>query len=169
MKKILTFLLTCSMLLTLVTGCRSARVAAGPRRALDVLIEEGKPGEMEERQYRYRTEVRDYMQRELPRRFARYGIDARMIRDRGGYAPEGGRHLLVVKYLSYNPGSSAARIVVGFGAGAASLNIQASLYDGQQEILSWQDGCGTSGHWSRLVNKLDANMGARLREFYSQR
>lgn len=169
MKRLLMACLAVSMFLPLFTGCRSARVAAGPRQPLDVLIEEGKPDEMQERQYRYRTEVRDYMERDLPRRFSRYGIEARMIRDRGSYAPGGGRHLLVVQYLSYNPGSSAARIVVGFGAGAAALNIQARLLDGQKELLSWQDGCGTSGHWSRLVNKLDANMGARLQTFYRQR
>ena len=168
MKRILIAGLALCAILPLFTGCRSSRVAVGPLQPIDVLTEEGKPGEMQERQYRYRTEVRDYMERELPRRFARYGLDARMIRDRGSHAPEGGRHLLVVQYLSYNPGSSAARIVVGFGAGAAALDIQASLFDGQKELLSWKDGCGTSGHWSRLVNKLDANMGARLQTFYRQ-
>lgn len=160
-------------LLLFAAGCRTTE--AGPRgsaarQALDVLIEEGQASEMEARQYQYRCEVRDQMERDLPGRFARGGLDVRMIRQRSEHAAAAaGTHLLVVHYNSYNPGSTAARIVVGFGAGAASLDLSATLFDGNTQLLTWKDGCGTSGHWSRVVRKLNDNMAAKLRAFYASR
>ena len=172
MERRLILALGCLALVCGVVGCRTADggAVAGPRRPLDVLIEEGNPAEMGAKQYQFRVEIRDYMKRELPRRLARYGMDVRMVGDRAETAAAGdGRDLLVVRYVSYNPGSSAARIVVGYGAGAAALDISLALHRGGQQLLAWTDGCGTSGHWSRIVNKLDDNLGKKLREFYAQR
>ena len=165
--------LGCLSLVLLSTGCRTrdGRVTANtPRRPMDVLIEEGNPADMEAKQYQFRQELRTYMKRDLPRRLARYALDVRMIDQRSTYnAAVDGRDLLVVHYDSYNPGSAAARFVVGYGAGAASLDISLSLYQGSNLQLSWKDGCGTSGHWSRIVKKLDDNMGKKLQTFYQQR
>lgn len=171
----LAFVLVCTSLFLFASGCRSQRAAqsaaaVSAHHQLDVLIEEGQPADMQERQYRYRLELRNYMERELPRRFARYGFAARIIRQRTEYAgAAGGRSLLVVRYDSYNPGSAGARIAFGFGAGAASLDMSMALYQGDAPVLSWKDGCGTSGHWSRIINKLDDNMGKKLQAFYQQR
>jgi len=171
----LTFAVVCTSLFLLASGCHSPRAArsaaaVSAQHQLDVLIEEGSPADMQERQYRYRLELRNYMERELPRRFSRYGLAARIIRQRSEYAgAAGGRHLLVVHYDAYNPGSAGARIAVGFGAGAASLDMSMTLYQGEAPALSWKDGCGTSGHWSRIINKLDDNMGKKLQAFYQQR
>lgn len=168
-------MLGCLLLVLLATGCRTreGRVAVAthtPRRPLDVLIEEGNPADMAARQYQFRQELRDYMKRDLPRRLARYGMDARMIDQRSAYnAAADGRDLLVIHYDSYNPGSSAARMVVGFGAGAAALDISLSLYNGSNLRLEWKDGRGTSGHWSRIVNRLDEDMSKKLQTFYQQR
>jgi hypothetical protein len=176
----LAFAVTCTSLFLFAAGCRSPHegraeqapkpAAASVRQPLDVLIEEGRPSEMEARQYGYRLELRDAMERDLPRRLARYGFDARMIRQRSEHGgPAGGRHLLVVHYDAYNPGSAGARIAVGFGAGAASLDMSMTLHQGGAPVLSWKDGCGTSGHWSRIINKLDDNMGKKLQAFYQKR
>jgi len=170
------YVVACASLVMVAAGCRSSRAghaessrlsAVAVRQALDVLIEEGKPSEMQSKQYEYRCELRDYMERDLPRRLARYGFDVRMIRQRGEQTA--GRHLLVVHYDAYNPGSSAARIVVGYGAGAASLDMSMCLFQGEAVVMSWKDGCGTSGHWSRIINKLDDNMGKKLQAFYQKR
>ena len=175
-----TFSLAALSLAVILAGCHhtprtgqahpSKRAAVNLRQPLDVLIEEGTPAEMEARQHQYRLEVRNYMERELPRRLARYGFDARVIRQRSEYAgAAAGRHLLVVHYDSYNPGSSAARVVVGFGAGAASLDLSMALFQGDAPPQTWKDGCGTSAHWSRIIVKLDDNMGKKLQTFYRQR
>lgn len=174
------FLSACAALSLLGSACRTAstegsqaapRRAAAPaaRQSLDVFIEEGRPSEMESRQYQYRCELRDYMRTELPRRFAKYGYDVRMLGQRSEHAPAAGRHLLVIRYDAYNPGSNAARIVVGFGAGACALDLTATLHTGGAEALSWKDGCGTSGHWSRLVNKLDDNLAKKLQAHFAGR
>jgi len=147
----------------------TASAIPAARQTLDVLIEEGDPASMEPRQYRYRCEVRDYMRTELPRRFARYGFAVRLLNNRAEHAPDSGVHLLVIRYDSYNPGSAAARMTVGFGAGAASLDLTATLYAAGAPALVWKEGCGTSGHWSRIVNKLDDNMAKKLRAHFAQR
>jgi len=175
-----TFALACTSLLFFAAGCHhtaragraepSKRTAVSIHQQLDVLIEEGKPNEMEQRQYAYRLELRNYMEKELPRRFARCGFDVHIIRQRSEYIGSiAGRHLLVVHYDSYNPGSTAARIAVGFGAGAASLDMSMTLFQGDTAALSWKDGCGTSEHWSRIINKLDENMARKLQTFYERR
>mgnify|MGYP001769574948 CR=1 FL=1 len=109
------------------------------------------------------------MEKELPRRFSRYNIDARLVNQQNEHLPGPGRSLLIIRYDSYNPGSAAARYTVGYGAGAASLDLTASLYQNNAAVLTWKDGCGTSGHWSRIINKLDDNMGKKLGEFFAQR
>lgn len=172
-----TYVVTCTVLVLFATGCRSSRskqaqpsrhAAATLRQSLDVLIEEGNPSEMQPRQYAFRCELRDYMERDLPKRFARYGFDVHVIRQHKE-RPDAARHLLVIHYDAYNPGSAAARFAVGFGAGAASLDLSMSLYQGRAVALSWKDGCGTSGHWSRIINKLDDNMGKKLQSVYQMR
>ena len=139
---------------------------AGP--ALDILIEEGKSAELDAKQYQQRVELKDYMAKTLPVKMQRHGIEARIIAAKSDYAG-GGRQLLVVHYDRYNPGKTAARIIVGFGAGAASLDISCELLDGDRQLLAWEDGCGTSEHWQRLVNKLNDNTVLKLKAHYGLR
>ncbi len=136
---------------------------------MDVLIQEGDVSDMQTQQYKYRQELRAYMERDLPRRFSRYGFDVKILRQLSEHQSAEGRYLLTIHYDAYNPGSAAARYTVGFGAGAASLDLSATLQKNSAAELSWKDGCGTSGHWSRIVNKLDDNMAKKLREFFSKR
>lgn len=152
------------------SACRSTSTAASSgRQALDVLIEEGNPAEMTAKQYGFRKELRAYMERDLPRRLARQDIDMRLITNLSqntGAATDA--PLLIIRYDSYNPGSSAARVWVGFGVGAASLNISMTLSKAGKEIQSWKDGCGTSQHWSRLINTLDDRMAKHVKELIVQ-
>lgn len=157
------------------SACRSAspsassasqgRVVNSGRQALDVLIEEGTPAEMTEKQYGFRKELRAYMERDLPRRLARQGIDMRLITSPSqntGAATDA--PLLIIRYEAYNPGSSAARMWVGYGAGAASLDISMTLGKAGKEVQTWKDGCGTSQHWSRIINTLDDRLSKRVKE-----
>jgi len=163
----------------LSSACRSSRVATATdsqgrptsigRLQLDVLIDEGNPAEMNEKQFGFRKELRTYMERDLPRKMARQGIDMRMITSltqNTGTADQ--PPLLIIRYEAYNPGSSAARMWVGYGAGAASLDISMSLCKAGKEIQGWKDGCGTSQHWSRIVNTLDDRLTKRTRELLSK-
>ena len=160
-----TFLIVAAALL-LVGGAAVSAVAAGP--ALDILIEEGNSAELDAKQYQQRVELKTYMAKTLPVKCSRHGIEARVIPSKGDYAG-GGRQLLVVHYDRYNPGKTAARLIVGFGAGAASLDVTHALYAGDKPIMTWTDGCGTSEHWQRLVNKINDNAVIKLKEHYGLR
>lgn len=140
--------------------------AAGP--AIDILIEPGDSAQLTPKQYEQRLDLKNYMVRTLPVKMQRHGIEGRIIGEKSDYAGEG-RQLLVVRYVRYNPGATAARIIVGFGAGAASLDVSCELLDGDRQLLAWEDGCGTSEHWQRLVNKLNDNAVLKLKAHYGLR
>ena len=152
--------------LLLMGGSAVSATAAGP--ALDILIEEGNSAELDAKQYQQRVDLKNYMAQTLPVKFGRHGIEARVIPAKSDYAGNG-RQLLVVHYDRYNPGKTAARIIVGFGAGAASLDVTHALYDGEKQLMTWTDGCGTSEHWQRLVNKINDNAVIKLKEHYGLR
>jgi len=159
----------------LSSACRSSRAATAKdsqfkttpmgNQRLDVLIDEGSTGEMNDRQYGLRKELRTAMERDLPRRMARQGIDMQLITNlsQNTGAP-GSAPLLIIRYEAYNPGSSAARMWVGYGAGAASLDISMSFCQDGKEIHAWKDGVGTSQHWSRIINTLDDRLSKRVKE-----
>lgn len=93
----------------------------------------------------------------------RGGYHARILRSRTEYRQMAGEYLLDVRITRYNAGSKAARIVVGFGAGSASLNIHYELIGpGGNVLLSQDDGCGTSLDWQRLARKLNENILAAI-------
>ncbi len=143
-----------------------AAFAAGP--AIDILIEPGDAAQLTPKQFEQRLDLKKYMTRTLPVKLGRHGIEGRIIGEQSDYAGEG-RQLLIVRFERYNPGASAARIIVGFGAGAASLDISCELLDGDRQLLAWEDGCGTSEHWQRLVNKLNDNNVLKLKAHYGLR
>lgn len=168
MKNLLTTLCLIIFAATLA-GC-SARskiplTAAGQKVRIQVLCDRGDAATMGSRQFQYRQEVGAFMEPDLVKRFNQAGYDASLIHSREEFKPTPDSYLLTVKIASYNPGSSAARIVVGFGAGAASLNNEYQLFGtAPQPLLEWKDGCGTSEHWSRLPRKLNANTVQKVTE-----
>lgn len=151
----------------LVAGCARAPRAplsdAGEKIEIMVFSDRGNPAEMTERQYKYRIEVGQYMERDLINRLRRSGYRTALINSKDEFEARAGQYLLIVKIVSYNPGSSAARILVGFGAGAASLDNKYEFYGaGQEPIMAWDDGVGTSEHWTRIPRKLNANTVKRI-------
>ncbi len=157
-----------SVLCFFSSACRSAGPAqgggGGGRQSLDVLIEEGSAAEMTDKQFGFRRELRTYMERDLPRRLARQGFDMRLLTSATqNTGKESDAPLLIIRYEAYNPGSSAARMWVGYGAGAASLDISMTLGKGGKIIETWKDGCGTSQHWSRIINTLDDRLSKKVR------
>ena len=155
------------LFVVLVAGCARAPRAplsdAGERIEIMVFSDRGNPAEMTERQYKYRIEVGQYMERDLINRLKRSGYRTELINSKDEFEARAGRYLLIVKIVSYNPGSSAARILVGFGAGAASLDNKYEFYGaGKEPIMAWDDGVGTSEHWTRIPRKLNANTVKRI-------
>ncbi len=160
----------------LFSGCVTSsapQTSTGEKIKISVLSDRGDPKKMESRQWQYRNEVGAYMERDLINRLNRTGYDANLITSRKEHTSGPGRYLVEVSIKSYNPGSSAARILVGFGAGACSLDIHYAVFgSGSKAIMEWDDGIGTAGDWRRLpvalnnklVHKLNAELAARPQE-----
>jgi len=153
----------------LVAGCarvpQAPLTVAGEKIEIMVFSDRGNPAELTERQYKYRIEVGQYMERDLINLLRRSGYQATLITSKDKFEAHASRYLLIVKIVSYNPGSSAARMFVGFGAGAASLDNKYEFYGaGQEPIMVWDDGVGTSEHWTKILKKLNTNTVKRITE-----
>jgi hypothetical protein len=84
---------------------------------------------------------------------------ARILRSADEFKADQDEYLLEVKIVSYNSGSKAARIIVGFGAGTATVNIHYELTNPRgAKVLSKEDGAGTSLDWQRLARKMNENI-----------
>ena len=93
----------------------------------------------------------------------RGGFNARILESKSEFRKGEQEYLLDVLITQYKPGSKAARIIVGFGAGAASLDIRYELISPRgKKLLSKEDGCGTSLDWRRLSRKLNENILAAI-------
>ncbi len=161
MRKWFDCLLATALVITAV-GCatapRAPQSAAGTQIEIHTLVNRGDPDTMNERQYRHRNEVGEWMERDLLTQLNRAGYVAHQIHSREEFEPAPGRYLLEVRIDSYHAGSSAARIMVGYGVGAASLDNSYTLYgEGEEALLEWSDGVGTSQHWTRLPRALNQN------------
>ncbi|MEW5908440.1 MAG: DUF4410 domain-containing protein [Thermodesulfobacteriota bacterium] len=94
----------------------------------------------------------------------RGGYPVRIISSRDEFKTGQGEYLVTVRILRYNPGSKAARIIIGFGAGYASLDVHYELIGPSgNTLISKDDGCATSLDWQRLGRKLNENILAAVK------
>ncbi len=155
-------------------GCASAprapRSADGNAIEVHVLSNRGSPDEMDARAYRHRNEVGQWMERDLLNQLRRSGYVAGQISSRDEFQPGPGIYLLEVQIDSYHAGSSAARIMVGYGAGSAALEKSYALYgEEEQPLLEWSDGVGTSQDWRRLPRRLNQNAVRRVNAYLREK
>jgi hypothetical protein len=121
-----------------------------------VVIDRGIDSSMDERQVKSRDQVGDWMETDLLRLLEKAGFDAQLIRERSEYKTGEGNYLLKVKITDYNPGSKAARIVVGFGAGATSMKTHYELFSGGSSPIHSDDlGVGSGRDWRNVIRKID--------------
>ena len=72
------------------------------------------------------------------------------------FVPGPNRFLLIIKVVDYKPGSKAARILVGFGAGALVLDTQHLLYRGPEQLMLQGTGSVGSGRdWNYAARKIN--------------
>ena len=169
MKAIKITLLTVVSLI-LVWGCASTppapTSASGNPYVIKVMCSKGNPPEEHQKSY---DEMHAWMQQDLVNQLNQAGYSAEIISSEDEYTSGEGKYLLLVEMVKYNPGSSAARIIVGFGAGSASLDNSYKLYsDKRTPDLEWTDGAGSSGHWTRIPRKLNTNTVKRINQKLSE-
>lgn len=106
-----------------------------------------------------RKQVGDFMVQDLVGTLGKAGYAAKVIEKPADYTAAPDRYLLSVKIVRYNPGAPGARVVVGYGAGAASLDIHYDLTGASGgTVLSKDDGVGSSRGWRPCCHKLNQNM-----------
>ena len=127
-----------------------SRPAAANGQQLYVLFDRGL-ADKNPNQCNQLNQVSEFMEPDLIRQLNRAGYTVSRIAARGDFKAEAGASLLVVKTMNYNPGSTAARIVVGFGAGSASLDFRYELYgDADKPFWVRDHGRGSSRDWRKI-------------------
>ena len=92
------------------------------------------------------------------------GYEATLIQKQNEYTPGVGKYLLKATIVKYDPGSTAARVIVGFGAGAASMDMRYELSGKGESLLKYDDGVGSGRDWRNVARKLNENTLKRVTE-----
>ncbi|MBU2621056.1 MAG: DUF4410 domain-containing protein [Proteobacteria bacterium] len=130
-----------------------AAVPAGKNLKISVLMDTGDDN-LAQIKMDQRERLNDFMGTDLVRMLNKAGYEASLIESRSQY--KSGTYLLKVTIVRYSAGSKAARIVVGFGAGAVSLDTRYELFaPGGNSILSDEHGVGSSLDWTSCARKLN--------------
>lgn len=121
-----------------------------------VLIDRGIEKSFTDNQVRNRDQVGEFMDQDLPAVLKKSGFNARLISKRSEYQPAANTYLLTVKITNYNPGSKAARMLVGYGAGATSMDTHFELYGSDSKpLLSDNQSVGSGRDWRNVVRKIN--------------
>jgi hypothetical protein len=154
------FALVLAVAATTVLGCRAvprARVAPGTRVA--VVLDRAIAPDAREAQANAQQQIGDWMERDLVNVLGSAGFAAGVVASPNHAPPGEGSYVLAVKLVRYNPGSKAARMFVGFGAGSAGLDISYELRTANGRVLLAQaDGVNSSIDWRKIARKLNVNM-----------
>jgi len=144
--KTLHFLLPLLLCLSLAAGCGKKKADTAPVTAIPIalLTLDHGLGEQNADQERELRLTLDWMDRDLLKIFREQGFQPQLLKEMGEYRTDQGK-LLIIDVERFNPGSRAARAFVGFGAGAASLDLGYKLLDERGALLAeWRDGAGSS-------------------------
>ncbi len=165
------FVLTFILSITFITGLIQPSAAAQENTAkntINILFDDGVDSSLNARQAKSRASLAEWMKRDLVRVFSRYakaGFEAKSIEKRQEFTAASGNYLLMVKITDYNPGSKAARMVVGYGAGGVSLKIHYNLSaNGSNMILSQDDSVFSGREWINAARKLNQNIAKAVTE-----
>jgi len=153
MKKSLCFTLSL-LLLGLVVSPVGLFAREKKSYKVQVVIDRGLEGKTDDQKNQL-NQVGERLEAYVIEIFADNGVTATMIPSRDKFDPVAGQYLLIVKMVNYNPGSKAARMLVGLGAGATSLDLHYELFGAEKApLLSKDHGRGSSRDWTYLCRTL---------------
>lgn len=148
-----------------MTAAKAANAAAAGQSTVYVLSDHTTGEEnLTEKQVQQHDQVFAWMERDMVNLLVkRGGYKAEVIQSRDAYKPAPGSYLLVTRIVRYNPGVKAARMIVSFGAGAASLDTHYELYgEGKEPLLAKDHGVGSGREWMNCCRKLNEQMLAAI-------
>ncbi|HAS54369.1 MAG TPA: hypothetical protein DCS42_09700 [Nitrospiraceae bacterium] len=160
MKRFSAVVLAVAATVLLLNGCMkvapSPALPGGGKIVMFVIIDRGVENGFTDYQIKNRHQLGAFMDKDLVAMLSKAGYEPRLIQKRSEYKPGKNSYLLQTRILNYNPGSKAARMVVGFGAGSVGMDLKYELHGvGKEPLLSDKIGKGTSGEWQYLVRKLE--------------
>ena len=106
--------------------------------------------------------VGTWMDRDIIKQLKRAGYSPKLLKSRKEF--NGSGYLLIIDVDRFNAGNRAARVFVGFGAGASSLDLNYQLLDAQNKtVMQWKDGVGSSKGGTYCAQTLNRNTIKRLK------
>ncbi len=142
--------------------------AAETKTMINIVFDDGVTAELKANQAKSQTQLADFMDRDMVRVFERYekkGFEAKLINKREEFKAAPDNYLLIVKITEYNPGSKAARMIVGFGAGGVRLKVHYELFgEGDKPILSDDNGVFSGREWINAARKVNENVAKAVTE-----
>jgi hypothetical protein len=134
----------------------SSAQAAASNVTVFVVIDRGIEASFTPAQVKNRHAVSEFMEKDLPPVCKDAGFTAVILKDKANFVSGAGKYLLKVKVTSYNPGNQAARMMVGFGAGTASMDTYYELLGPKMAVLLADKTHITSSvSWQKIIRKID--------------
>lgn len=146
------------LLVALTTGCNGSKSTYknGAAGEISVLSLRGSTSGMTYDQIASLKSVGSWMDRDIIKQLTRAGYSAKLLKSRKDFKGPG--HLLVIDVDNFHPGNRAARAFVGYGAGAASLDLDYKVFNSQKkQIGDWKDGAGSSKGPNYCAQTLNRN------------
>ncbi|PLX78634.1 MAG: hypothetical protein C0614_08465 [Desulfuromonas sp.] len=162
MKKVVLVVLLLGLVVT--AGCggpklKAPKAAGGGSLSMAVVVDRGITPDLPAERVKQYQQVGEWMERDLLNVLKKAGYTPRLVAGRNEFRGGEEGYLLTVKIVKYNPGSKAARILVGFGAGSTSLDTRYELYGAKpQPLLAEDHGYGSSIDWFKIIQKLNREM-----------
>lgn len=130
----------------------------GQPTTIALLLERGLDDKTED-QIEQLNQLGDYMQSDLVNVLKNTGYNVEVVTEEQPFAPAPGKYLMTVEFVKYNPGSKAARIMVGYGAGTCSLDLHYELKgDTEEPLISKDHGRASSDDWDKIARRLNKEM-----------
>ncbi|MDP1822263.1 MAG: DUF4410 domain-containing protein [Archangium sp.] len=143
------------VLLGLTTSCASQRAARAPDGSpytLEVFFDRNSALKNADQV----AQVVEFMEPDLRNILEDTGYVVVPSSNPEAFVPGPGRFLLIIRIVNYNPGSKAARMLVGFGAGSLVLDTQHLLYSGPGQIILQSAGSvGSARDWNYAARKIN--------------
>ena len=141
-------------------GCTTTpKLTFDPTINVYYVIDKGVPTDsdakqVDAKQIEQRDQVGTSLSESLFSALKRRGINSTPLRAQGDFKPSAKNYLLVVKITRYDAGNKAARMLVGFGAGSASMDSHFELSSAPGKVVDQGDPSIASGRdWRFIVQK----------------
>lgn len=145
-------------------GCASAppapKAADGGKIPVQVFIDAGweQVDTTNPNQTNQRRQLANFMETDLLKLLNKAGYEASAIKSADAYGSDPKARFLSLKIENYNPGSAAARVLVGLGAGSATLDVRSVYREGGKTLMDIQKSFASGRDWRKIVRKINIHV-----------